>query len=293
MKRWCPVLLFAVGCGDALVTADYRGEPIISLEGRILDFSNAEVGETLRASIFWPRSDTTRASPTSLVEQTSIETRVTFPATFEINVFELPPLERLPPRPFHIGIVLVYSDTNGDGRFSEGELRGGSADLALMHTLEPIPREASPTGLPIARGFSVVHLPLACGFERPKSDFSDACGVPLGASCTEDSQCGNEGMCIISDSFAEFPNGYCALDRRVGCFPADGVPIPYWPQEAEEPIEVFGQSCVTDEDCRLDEGYLCYQEFGACLPAQPLLIDIFPEFTPAPFCVQEWLSGHR
>lgn len=286
MKRLV-VALLCVGCGDALVVADYQGEPLLSVSGRIADFRHANADEVLRASVFWWQDDQPQPDVLQLVEHEGVATKVTFPATFEVNVFTPPPLERLDAtRPFQIGTVLVYADEDQDEHLSEGELRGGAMMFAIVFAADPIPVERSPSGERLPAGYSLVRLPLPCGLELKVETSGETCGVPLGAACTDDQDCGT-GWCVQEDDYVTYPGGMCVLDWTPGgCQPNSAVvDVLYFEDERVE-RDVYLPMCGAQSDCR--EGYECLLAVGACVPEEPFFLDLFPAFEPMPFCLADF-----
>jgi hypothetical protein len=282
------MLALVAGCGDALVTKEYRGDPVFTIEGRITDVRyEFEAGEQLQASVFWSLESDTTVDPAQLVEQTSVAVRVTFPAAFKINIFDPPdPVLVNSTRPYWAGQIMVYEDEDGNARFSPGELRGGASYSALLYATRELAKEDSPTGQALPEGFTIVNLPLPCEpIEAPPPVGGDDCGVPIGAPCASDADCGS-GVCLDSDGYITFPGGYCSLSDQGGCVPANSQ-VGYFYIPPETPLEVdipgfFYQGCATNQECR--DGYECFVYANACLPKLPVFIDIFPDFTYAPLC---------
>lgn len=94
----------------------------------------------------------------------------------------------------------------------------------------------------------------------PSDTLTDTGGATsvVGAACTSDAQCGENGTCIT-----DLPGGYCAI---AGC--SDAAPCPdgasCWG---------FGESgnfcikdCTSGNECRQAEGYICDQD-STCWPA--------------------------
>jgi hypothetical protein len=287
------VMIMLAGCGDALVTSDFRGDPVFTVEGRVTDIRyDFRSGEQLRASVFWSLASDTTVDPAQLSEQTSVAVRVTFPSAFKINLFD-PPDESLlaQGRPYWAGQIMVYEDEDENARFSPGELRGGASYSALLYATRALNEGESPTGQSLDAGFTLVNLPLPCTTrEGPPPIGGDDCGVPLGAACASDADCGT-GVCLLSDGYITFPDGYCSLSDESGCVPANAqidffyIP-PETPIDAEEVPGFYYLGCATNGDCR--EGYECFAYVNACLPKLPVFIDIYPEFDYAPLCEFEF-----
>src|SRR5688572_717757 len=107
MKQIAPLLLLLVACGDPIVSADYRGEPIFRLTGEIESVGRGSItladGEQALVSMFW--NTNLSQTPPPLVAQDSVSAAVAFPSSFEVRIFD-------PPGEAH----LVASD----GRFGVG-----------------------------------------------------------------------------------------------------------------------------------------------------------------------------
>ncbi len=287
--RWAPLAgVLLIGCGDALVTQDYRGVPLFTIEGRVTDIRyEFQVGEQLQASVFWSLAGDTTINPADLVEQTAVAVRVTFPAAFRINLFDEPDPELVNAnRLYWLGQIMVYEDEDQNGRFSPGELRGGASYSALLFAAHPLLRDESPTGQALPAGFTVVNLPLPCSVPdvTPPVQGED-CGVPLGSGCTSSGDCGR-GVCLTSDGYATFPDGYCSLPEQDGCVPSNSA-VGYFYIPPQTPIDqehtsYYYAACGSDRDCR--PGYECFAYANACLPKLPVFIDIFPGFRYSPLC---------
>lgn len=277
---WLPA-----GCGDALVSAGFQGEPLFELEGVVVDYGFGPTdAEVPTAALFWSQTGDTTDRPEQLVAH-SVGVSVTFPATFHINVFTEPDPGAAP---YLIGQILVYHDDNGDGRYSPGELRGGAFDSVLFYAPAPVLAIDSPTGLELPAGFSLAQLPLPCGV-RPESPEGDNCGVALGASCTGDAQCGPGGVCMENDGYFDYPDGYCVLPETSPCTPANGVLLDVYNEfGAIEFVWVLG--CDSGADCRAD-GYECAAWNAACMPRLPMAIIMAPEFAYLPLCADGGPGG--
>lgn len=142
-------------CGEPLVDGDYHGEALFELEGSVL--LQKDYWETLenpngapfppgelRLAVFWatningPSSQSVEA--VDVVEQQAVTT-TSFPAKFKMSLFTPPPAELLAEAPegegeVALGLVLVYTDKNGDGRWTREEdaLVGGAPAQALVYT---------------------------------------------------------------------------------------------------------------------------------------------------------------
>lgn len=284
------MIAMLAACGAPLLPEGFRGAPILQFEGLIFQGLGAEPDDSpLRAALFWTIEDRVSDRPADLVEQTSLEVAVRFPATFTVNVFDVPRDPRLAggDSAYELGRLLVYSDLDRNHAMDEGELRGGAPLNVFLYLADPLPAERSPTLRPLGAGLHIVALPQPCSAELAMTSTAVAedCGVPLGASCEEDADCGDGGYCD-----RDMPGGYCVLFESTGCFPTGAAPI-------RQNYEVFGggselgylKGCSSSGECREAEGYSCADWASACMPNTPVLISVDPAYRSTPFC----LDGSR
>jgi hypothetical protein len=195
-------LTMLAGCGDPMVSADYRGEPIFLLNGVIESVGPGSVqlapGETALVSMFWSVSLSRRAP--RLLPQDSVTAAVQFPSTFEVRFFD-------PPEPKHlvaddgrygVGLLLAFVDADGDLAFDPGErLIGGSLDVAIIWASETIPPNESPFARELPSGFSLIDRPFATCMRRPPRDDREPLvqGGQRGPSCASDATCPEGLIC--------------------------------------------------------------------------------------------------
>jgi hypothetical protein len=149
------VLVFLMtACGTRLVDGEYRGEPLLAIEGSMVvrteGATEAETAElerslgALRVALFWSRHAVGPGDPAvSLVEQ-QVATDANFPVRYSIEVYRPPPEFMLTPAPeggsgrYAVALVMVYLDSDGDGKWSPGtdRLIGGARDRAILYTPE-------------------------------------------------------------------------------------------------------------------------------------------------------------
>lgn len=136
----------ASACGDPLVDGRYRGEPLFTLSGTVIaDESVAwedwEVGE-VRVGLEWAEWEGDEERGGYDVEE--LEIRTSFPAQFEVHIYQPPSLDALfwtPWLPGHevaVARPLLYLDRDGDSRWDidEDEVLGGTFDTVLVY-VEP------------------------------------------------------------------------------------------------------------------------------------------------------------
>lgn len=276
-------LLAIVAC-DPLVEDGFQGDVLFSIDGRVVDFNfgSAELSDPL-ASLFWTSSGDTTTDPALLQARSAVAVRVSFPATFRINVFDVPKLASSGERPFAIGEIVVWQDENGDGEYAASEFRGAALDHVILYADHDVPAEESPTGRVLPAGFSQVSLPLPCAPVQTIPT-ADDCGVPLGAACeVGKSQCGKQGQCMLDDGYTSYPDGYCVMPLASQCTPDGGVPLGV---ELDQSFtDVWIKACASQQDCR--EGYSCEYWLNGCLPDEPLAIIIDPSYQFQPICLDD------
>lgn len=280
-------LLGVVACGDPLLPAGFRGEPILTFQGVVREGRFLPgFDERLDAAVVWQVGEDDTPTVENWAQQFSAEVRVDFPATFTFNIFDRPRDPRLSDheRQYEIGRVIVYADTNDNARFDDGELRGLAQVDGLLYTEHELTKDESPTGSSLEPGLQLVRLPLPCApIEITTSTGAvDDCGANLGAPCLTSADCGRVGLCV-----SDFPGGLCVLPEGAGCVQIDAAPESFLIEdEGPAPIteEVFFPGCLVDADCREEDGYECIESILACIPLGPIAIDVGVEFEPAPFC---------
>ncbi len=280
---WFTLAVLSLGCGDALTERGFLGVPLYTFTGRIASVGGPRGYEgPLRAALFWsPDGDT--AITSKLVEQQDISMEVRFPGEFEINVFAPPPETAWAEigAAYRVGLILIYEDLDRDGRFDLGELRGGAQNQALLFVERALDAEGSPTGRALSPGFTAQRLPMAC--HEPESERAPDCGVPLGATCSVDADCGVEGLCVLQDRHGYWSGGYCVQPHvRGSCVPAGAVKLLSDARGAE--AYFWHLACETSADCRQEEGYACDQAHLACLPGEAVALILDPALIIADLC---------
>lgn len=114
----------------------------------------------------------------------------------------------------------------------------------------------------------------------PQKQNTEDCDVPTGASCENDSQCG-QGRFIQDDGNQIFPEGYCVLDEG-GCAPRDSVLHSIDLEKSS--LLVWAKTCERNSDCRVDDSYSCNILAQACLPVPKAFFIVDPKLDYVPLC---------
>ncbi len=218
------------GCGDPLVDAEYRGEPILRLIGRVsaLRGDAGTSNDEALVSLFW--NTDLGVDPPALVEQQSISTNLQFPNEFEVLVFEPPTEQHLlqDDARLAVGFLLVYSDRDGDRAFGpQDDIVGGNVNKALMWATEDVAGADAPFGADIPAGFSLLRV----GEMQCEASMNSARASMRHSTTVR--------MCTSNDSCpADFS---CDTTFRV-CVPRDGFDL-----VIGEDFDLTGASCPGDK----------------------------------------------
>ncbi len=243
------------GC-DAAAPDAYRGDPIYVVEGPVFGGFPPEIDLAarrgrLRIALVWSGPGLADSVEYPSFGHDADAARYTLP------VFDTAPLLG----PWAVGRVLSYIDDDGDGRYGPGDRAAGALVWeGVLFVSEPLPAAASPTGLPLSPGLSMVPLPLRCG-ARP-APVGPACDVPIGALCMEGDPCGSSGQGICTRRQPRhWLDPVCLVTGRApDCTPRDAVWVP------NPDLDVWVPACASDADCPGDD-MLCAAAIGACLSA--------------------------
>jgi hypothetical protein len=194
--------MMLAGCGDPMVSADYRGEPIFLLTGEVESVGPGSVqlapDETALVSMFWNTNLSRRSQ--RLLPQDSVSAAVQFPSTFEVRFFDPPETKHLVADDgrYGVGLLLAFVDADGDRTFDAGErLIGGSLDVAIIWASETIPATESPFARELPSGFSLIDRPFASCMRRPPRDGREPRieDGQRGPSCASDATCPDGLVC--------------------------------------------------------------------------------------------------
>ena len=86
----------------------------------------------------------------------------------------------------------------------------------------------------------------------------------VGAACRRATECGEDALCLRNLSHLQFPGGFCSQDVPAGrgCCPEGSLDV----RIAGLDIRPCMTRCDSDDDCRQQEGYFCFLNFGVCFP---------------------------
>lgn len=287
-----------LGCGDPLLGVDFRG-PALSGIPVDLDVGGplASPNPQLRLAVFFSPQGPMNSNVDQMIEHLPSALPVALSTSTTLNIFEAPPASLLVPAgmgkaAFGLGRLLVYDDSNRNGRRDPSELIVGiDPPLALLYMPQAIPAGQSLTTGDLPAGFRQVVLPQLCGRLPPPPTSPDTCGVPLGEGCRTDADCGG-GYCLRETKFP-WPAGYCAIAEPPtnGCRPAQAA---YYPAPRYAPIQpgligYFLRRCSSDSDCSRktdrDQGnYICDVGLKACFPRFLSKIPVGSRIEVEPFC---------
>ena len=167
-----------VSCGQMAVDGHYRGEPLFAIRGTVsVTATRSDLSGELRVALFWARPGSAGGAPldaVTAVEQ-EVGTASSFPARVALTVHERPGAELIATAPdvqgtFALGMLLVYLDVDGDGRWDRGleELVGAAPDAVVVY---------APAGLTGGR-----YGTLAAGFHLLARAPGAVCDAPLASA---------------------------------------------------------------------------------------------------------------
>ncbi len=85
----------------------------------------------------------------------------------------------------------------------------------------------------------------------------------VGAPCATAQEC-DGGLCLKNISHLQFPGGFCSQDvpAKAGCCPDGTLDV----RIAGFDLRPCMTRCISDSNCRQDDGYFCFLTFGVCFP---------------------------
>ncbi len=293
----CVLAGAALSCGDALVDAGYSGTALLSVDGQVMgnsEYVDVEHPE-VNLAVFWYVRNPQGGEPLK-VEQPGTSVRAEYYRPFQLKLFDEPGAEHLLASPsgarYGVGGVGAYQDTNRNKRRDESEpLIGSGAGRALIRAPTALSAKDSPTGAPLPAGWHIVSTPLNCPQpSRPPSGGSPApvpdgeCGVPLGASCRTDAECG-PGVCI-HEFLGQWPAGSCVIPEPPlnGCRQRGSVLL----RSPEDPTAGYWlKPCTATPECGRVAPYQCDQQLRACRPTANMPVEINDRGLPGNYCAPQ------
>ena len=258
-----------VGCGT-LVDDRYRGRPLMTFT---TEFLNADptifepARGRLRFSMFYASRGLQRTvPPEELIEHEATSVILDPPNTLTWTIYDVPEARHFTTtrsgKSYAVGIPFAYVDLNDNGRRDLDERLVGEAPVAaFIHAPVSLDPDESPTGRPFESStLALVARPMWCTRRPPEPAERQDCGVPLGASCTENTECG-AGVCLRGDPWP-WPFGRCALPVSSGCAPMNAH---VWRNHRDRTQSYWLESCASDADCR-PSNYRCDAASSVCLP---------------------------
>lgn len=293
MIRWAPALALSVACtAGGLGDAAFRGAPIATLPMLLFEPPPAE---RTALAVFWADRIAEVADGGQFFEHLGSAIHLTGEETvFSFPLFEPPPAHLIHDGPqgarIAVGVVAGYVDADGDLRHDPGERLIGSVDpMILVFLPEAVDATRSPTGLPLPAGYHGLHSPLLC--EPFPAVTPGDCGVPLGALCDSDAECGT-GTCQTEMGIDRRTRGACVIHEPPadGCRPSDGR-LRLRPRRG--PGGIIGDwvlQCAVDADCPRAEGdrtVFCLPSNGICRAAAHWTVKFQASLPDATFCFGE------
>jgi hypothetical protein len=291
VARRVATLTVLVGCQGALVGEEYRGAPIFSVRLPVQLAAEAERGAHYRAGLFF----TTRVDdddPEHWSELVGSSNRVEVPSDTLFNVYSAPLPSQFAEPGLALGRLLLYRDTNDNGRREKGESFVSITPSALFAYREN-KVDVSILDRTLTDGFHVINVPQRCGVVLPPATESGTCGVPIGDPCRNDIDC-HGGLCLKETKFP-WPGGYCVVPARMppqpgACIPSAATYLPS-PKFSLVPPGVhgfYGRTCMTDADCARptarEQIYICDLSLAVCMPPTGLVTAVGGRFEVEPIC---------
>jgi hypothetical protein len=276
-----------LACGDTLVDGTYSGAARFTVGGSVNGTSQYvdQDHPQVRVAVFWSVKKPGGGDDV-LVEQPATSVPAEYYRRFELKLFDEPGPEHLNTTPsgarYAIGWLAAYQDGNDNKRKDEDEpLIGGSMGRLLMRVPEDLSARDSPTGMPVPKGWHIVSTPLNCSAASTEPVPTGDCGVPLGATCKIDSDCGG-GVCI-HDFIGPWPTGSCVIPEPPpnGCRQKGSVLLRA-PDNATKAYWLRG--CAETKDCGRAAPYQCDMQVRGCRPSSDFQVDMNDRGPPRGYC---------
>lgn len=280
----------ALSCGDALVDEAYSGTPRFIVEGMVVGGSEYvnEEAPIVSIAVFWSPKGPMESAEATLLEQPGSAHRAEYYRDFHLPLFDEPGAEHLTRTPsgtrYGIARLGAYQDANENGRRDPEEpLLGASHQRALLHVPTALTAVESPTQAPIPAGWHIVSTPLSCGEPTPGGPppVPDGdCGVPLGATCKHDGECGG-GVCV-HDFIGPWPGGACLIPEPPpnGCRQRGSVLL----HPEAEPKAYWIPACSASADCERPLPFQCDLQVRGCMPSALMPVELTDDGPQPTFC---------
>lgn len=182
-SRVLPLLL--LGCGDPLADHAYRGEVLLTFAGSVINELPPEMLEfnidNMHISVVWLTP--AKLGGASVADVRGVETLTTFPADYEVHLYQPPPEDAIYQAPWGsearvaVAAPVLFLDDDGDGIWDEGveQVVGGSFDVVGVWSVD----EATFFNVDTASSDSFIFvedIPLVEGYQK-MSGTVDWCGV--------------------------------------------------------------------------------------------------------------------
>lgn len=272
-------LLVAQGCGQPLVDGDYRGEPLLKIEGQLASLETLPpewADGAVRVALFWSPTGRSDVAPDQLLEQPSVSAALDFPGRFALNIYHPPEARFLVPASpsYGLALVLVYVDLDDNGRLdldAGDRLIGGATERAVFYAPEPIPASSSYTGEALPEGLFATHLLVNCApslgdLPRCPDAQQEGLGMPCDVNDGPQSTCASGLVCIHDEAgpLADTGVGLCVMEvdgvDATQCALDDAVYTAF-----DEEYGIWLPRCTTDADCPTDVGYTCDLSLRHCM----------------------------
>jgi hypothetical protein len=287
----------AVACGDTLVDETYSGTPRFTVRGKMLGNSDNVSADQLVVdlAVFWFPQGPGRSDV--LVQQPGTLRHAEYFRPFDMNLFDEPGAEHLftmrSGARYGIARIGAYQDANRNGRKDASEpFVGYSHKKVLIRAPGDLLAEDSPTGAPLKAGWHIVSTPLSCPASvRPPGSGGPTpgpvpvpdgeCGVPLGAACRNDGDCGG-GVCV-HEYAGPWNEGACLIPAPPpnGCLQRGSVLL----RDPEFPDQAYWiPACQSTADCGRAHPYQCDQQVRGCMPTAEVSVELDDAQQPPPIC---------
>ncbi|MDC0713265.1 hypothetical protein POL68_32685 [Stigmatella sp. ncwal1] len=168
--------MLMMGCGEGPpVQPDYRGDPLVTLQGQLLLADHVQVDEPVRLALVWYKSSTNPSQPREIVTE-DIAYEPSFPIDFTFHLYAPPPPEALTEDAagrFGHAILVAYRDDNHNGKLDPIPVGEVPQDKVLGATQSFFDREAPGHALSYSEGpggqngrFTLSHFPVGDALPR-------------------------------------------------------------------------------------------------------------------------------